>query len=634
MAFVIKNYGSGKLGDVSEVSATVNSYARVTAISATTITINTTTKIDGTATFVSGAKVLIHVSATTSSSYKTYLGCYLLTTITGVSGSTLTVADDFTKVLPSSELSRYYVQAIAVGEYQNLTLNSGTTITPPVYSASSYVGGIVAIMCTETLKFNGGHISLADRGIPIASKALRPTTANDVARDSGTYAGWENSDTHIHFMLNAGDGAAFIIAKTLECSDDSRIGNISKRGLQFYRGSTDSVTYNETAPTDVTNIGGSTILIAADTIENFTPKIIAKYRDKNSTAGQGICRCYIASETKLRNDEGLYAYDCISKPSRIRKIHFRGFGNGNVGDVTGSTVQLNNYATITKIDGCKVTYKNQTTAGLAQIQAGALVMIHFNHKGSTHVAEAGRFILANVLGDNGSVLTLDTNVPNISITNYAAQIVAIPQFNNFTLAVENKATPAFDGNQGGILAIACKGTCNLSNGKLNVEAKGGGGAYSRAGLAIIGNAQDNDKLPIGQGYGSVFIMAQNLIMNGSTSIGARANRSASGGYYKLNNGSGASGRFSSETSYGGYGSNGSGAKNYQGAHIFVVAEKITGLSVTAIATGGGNGTSQNSAGYGYGGGYNGGYSGGSSGWAFIYCNEVANQNTTGTILAN
>ena len=52
MAFEIKNYGSGKLGDVTEVTATVNSYARVTAISSTTITINTTTKIDGTATFV------------------------------------------------------------------------------------------------------------------------------------------------------------------------------------------------------------------------------------------------------------------------------------------------------------------------------------------------------------------------------------------------------------------------------------------------------------------------------------------------------------------------------------------------------------------------------------------------------
>ena len=45
MALKIADYGSGTLGDVSEVSATINSYARVTAISGRNVTINADTKI-------------------------------------------------------------------------------------------------------------------------------------------------------------------------------------------------------------------------------------------------------------------------------------------------------------------------------------------------------------------------------------------------------------------------------------------------------------------------------------------------------------------------------------------------------------------------------------------------------------
>ncbi|MBR1805799.1 MAG: hypothetical protein IJ774_05345, partial [Selenomonadaceae bacterium] len=82
MAFVVKDYGSGALGDVTEISSTVNSYARVTAINATSVTIDTATQVTGTATFTAGAKILLHVSATTSSSYKTYLGNWLLANVT------------------------------------------------------------------------------------------------------------------------------------------------------------------------------------------------------------------------------------------------------------------------------------------------------------------------------------------------------------------------------------------------------------------------------------------------------------------------------------------------------------------------------------------------------------------------
>ena len=546
-------------------------------------------------------------------------------------------------------------------------------------------------MCSETLTFDGGHIKLADRGIPPASKAIRPKVSqeSDGADDINRLSGWENSMTKDRFLLNSGDGACFIAAKTLICDEDSRIGNTSKFGVQFYRGATNSVVYNsETKPSSVTNVGGSSIFIAAETIQNFTCKMISKYRNSGSTAGQGLARCYIASETKLRNDEGLYAYDCLSKPSRIKTMNIKNFGNGSFGDGSGLTTQLNNYATVSSIDGRKITYGSQTTAGLAQIGAGALIMLHFNQKGSTNVTDAGRFILANVLSDNGSTLTIDTDPPNISTTDYNCQVVSIPQFNNFTLGATNSATPKYTSGKGGIFAIAVKNECNLSDAVIYTATNTSSAAYGRAGLGCIGNAQDSDKLPIGQGYGSIFILANKLTMNTTTRLGSTAygthlvggttmtSSKVCGGYRGLRFlgatdttavstycGSGAyggkgSGASSSYICTGGYGS--ASTNKYlksQGAHVMIVADTITYFCLHAISTGG-HGQTNSGAGYGgtgYNigtsstydchGGYNGGgggydlqsssstgYGGGSSGWAFVYCNNVVSQNTYATNL--
>ena len=682
MALVVKDYGNGSLGDVSSVTSTINSYARVTAVTSSTITINTSTQITGAADFTVGAKILLHVSATTSSSYKTYLGCWMLANITATSSGVLTLDADPTKCIPSANLAQYYVQAIAVAQYKNLELYSGTEITPPAYNVTNYNGGIVALMCSDTLTFGGGHINLSGKGIPVASKALRPTTQqeNDGTDDGDHYSGWENSDTKDHLLLNAGDGVAFIVAKKMACNSSSRIGNTATRGYQFCRGATNSVTYNETKPSGVTNIGGSTIFIAAQTITNFTPYMISKYRSTSLGAGQGICRCYIASNTKLRNDEGLYAYDCISDKSRVMKqFGIKDFGNGKFGDVTytDATFRPNNYAQVTAISGNKVTINTPTTFGTASIATGAMVMIHWCHKDATNITNAGRFFIANVLSYSSGVLVLDKAPPSISVTNYKCQVVSIPQYNNFTLesTIYGKVADQSE-TTGGIYAIAVKNVCNLSGGKMISGDYSSGNnkiatvAYGREGLAVIGNAQDNNKLPIGQGLGSVLILANHLVMNDETRIGYLGQGSAlpkdAGGYrgmytvqksaitspYLSEAGSGASEGVKS--SYiGGYGSNGSNSFSRQGAHIMIIANKITNFKQGAISSGGcgwdtggaGYGgtslnTSPSSGGLYYSsGGYNGGsagnfYCSGSSGWAFIYCNEVVNQDTTDTVLAN
>lgn len=281
MALQIDDYGSGALGDATQVISTVNSYARVTAISATSITINTANQTTGTATFKVNAKILLHVSAATGKDYKKYLGKWLIANVTAMQSNVLTLDKDPTKIIPISELSKYYVQAVAIAQYKNLTLSTGTIITPPIYNASSYHGGIVAIMCSDTLKFAGGSISLTDRGIPATSKTLRPLLKQESSGtlDVDTYSGWENYCAET-FPLNSGDGAAFIITKKLVCTDTSRIGNVSSYGSQYHRGATDSV---GSKPSKVTNIGGSSIFIAAETIENFQIKMLAKYRSSDST---------------------------------------------------------------------------------------------------------------------------------------------------------------------------------------------------------------------------------------------------------------------------------------------------------------------------------------------------------------
>lgn len=205
MSFIVKSYGDGSLGDVSEITSSVNSYAAVTAITANSITIDAATKIMGTADFTVGAKILIHVSATTgsTSALKIYLGKWCVATVTAVSGNVLTLDEDPTKIIPADSFAKYYVQAVAIAQYKNLTLTTGTTLTPPVYNVSSYHGGIVAIMCSETLTFAGGHISLTDRGIPITSKALRPDLKFDAADlDTEDYSGMENYCAQA-FPLNA-----------------------------------------------------------------------------------------------------------------------------------------------------------------------------------------------------------------------------------------------------------------------------------------------------------------------------------------------------------------------------------------------------------------------------------------------
>lgn len=704
-------YGSGELGDVTNPVGQICTTAYASDYANGTLTLSGSRNVGIYGDFAAGMEVLIQIagmsgrdndednpnlglwtvaSISAVDTENNALGLWQIASESGVdaSGNAVYFTEYGMSTLEeifSTNYFRYQITVTSIPHFRNLTLNTGCYLTPRR-------GFPLAFKCSETFTLNGGHIDLRNKGLEGDGGRPLLEQEREGTADTDKYSGWENSETHRHFAMNYGDGAAFIIAKQLTVANtSSRIGNPNFTGVQFCRGASDS--YN--LPTNATNVGGSTIMLVAGNIQGFTPNFIAKYRDDTLFTGKGLARCYIASNTPLRNDEGLYAYDCIANPDRLSSLNIKSFGDGSAGS-SSLTSQINNYAQVNAIDSTKkvLTVTGITTAGAAPLAVGALVMIHFNHRTSGRFGHSGRFILAKILGISGNDITIDTAVPTDLFNNldaYACQIISVPQFSNYTLNTENAATPVFDGRKGGIFAIAVSNTCDLSDGKINVEGKGGGIAYGKTGLAYIGNAQDNDRLPIGQGHGSIFILAKNLTMNSSTRIGATYSGANTGGRIKrsadytgysgggtLYDGRGAGGGYLDgelSTSYGGYGSSGYARNNStaavtmmgcQGAHIMIIADTITGFSQAAISTGGEgtgyeDGVNQSTvkpvgcggAGYGGAGGKNGGKGGyngggilsdvvissgftnlnaGSSGWAFVYCNNVFNQNTTDTVI--
>lgn len=659
-------YGSGELGDVVDPVGAINTTAFwVYDAEGFGDSFNIESKEVGIyGDFAEGMEVLITVGGFSEgdTSCSQYPGVWCTASISSVVGNQIRLLDcdtaAFNKVVEASlvrGMAYQTISIISIPHFKNLTLNEGCYLTPRKLFP-------LALKCSGTLKLNGGHIDLRDKG-----GGERPITRQEKEGklDTDKYSGWENSQTKDRLLMNLGDGVAFIIANKLNVANTaSRIGNPATHGIRYCRGASNSPDVRNGNISGVTNVGGSTILLVAGTITNFNPAIIAKYRDSTLMGGSGLARCYIASNTKLRNDEGLYAYDCISNPSRLESLGIKSFGDGSDG-ASSLTSLINNYAKVTAIDSSRtvLTITGKTTAGAIPFALGKLVMYHVKQNAASPMDKTGRFFLAKIIGISGDDITIDTPVPSDfpdNFTDYRNQLITIPQYSSYTLSGENSATLAFDGDKGGIFAIAVNGTCDLSGGKINVIRKGGGRQYASEGLKTIGNAQDCDKLPIGQGHGSVFILANRLVMDSATRIGATYSGAKSvhgtssyfggaggsgnsGGGYNgagtatsttISGGGGGGGGFPSEAGYvGGYGSNGGNLSNAntrvgaQGAHIMIIADTITGFNQTAISTGGGGGDNvasggnvnnvpgdNASAGYGGGGHYThasgGGYNGG------------------------
>lgn len=692
MSFVLENYGGygrGTLGDVTDPPyAVVNAYAAVEEIKTYSLLVIPI----GDSQYQSwsdcvGCQVLVHAVASKSGRNKG-LGQFAIATITGTTqedgGLRLALDTDYTLLAQEVE-NNNYCQAVLIPEFKNLKLQSKSvkpgpfslTDTPiggydPVFAPC---GGIVAFKCSETLTLAGGHVDLRDAGFSTGTNTTyRPNLSHETngALDTDLHSGSENSVTKDRLLLNCGDGACLIMAKSIVCSSgSSRIGNPSTSGFQYCRGASDS----KNLPSGVSNQGGSSIFIATESFTNFTPGLIAKYRSTSSGTGRGLARAYLAVEApgnSIIPDEGLYALDCTQNLKRVKeRFNISGFGKGTDGDYTvtsNPTLCWNSYAKVTAISGR--VYTISRVSGDAEekfnFEVGRLVMIHQSRKSSGTDYTDGDFKISRITAISGSTVTIKHNF-SFNLSTYNVQMIVVPEFNNLTLAAEYNTAPRFQNGAGGIFAIAVMGTCNLSGAKINMEGKG---TFSSVVNVMQSNFFMKRGLPLGQGNGSVFILARTLTVNTNTRLGGTQDGSQFGGdainsyssSTSFSRGSqggwkGADGLPAStnttHTDYIGGGGSGSAAgtcpydsnvnggwhssakftdENYvygcQGAHVLIVADTINGLCLHALSTGGKGGKNLSTAtgvinslkggdgGCGYGGGGHSRCTAGNSAWAY------------------
>ena len=678
----VGGWGTGALGDITNPSGQINSYANVTAISTNTVTIGTAS--NGIyETFAVGKEILLHVSAVLSGTDATKLGKYLVATITGVSDSVLTLSKDVAaNLVANADLSTLVVQAITVAQFNTLTLSSGS-IAPIVYSTTNKYGGVIALKCKTELVFSGGSISLVDKGIPTASSAMRPLTAQETEMiGTGKHTtGWENHITSRQALMNCGDGVAMLWAKkTTVSSASSRIGGTTA-GVAYY-----PYAKGDNSPAEV--LGGSTILLASETIDGFAVSLISKGKG----TGTGYGRCYIATETRLPNDEGLYAQDCLSNPTRLRDLGITGFGDGRVGDVAQSaTFRPNTFAPITAINAARnaVTIGTVKSGLHSSFTVGETVCVHVT--GNRVVAKKadngtlGRFVFAKIIGITGSVITIDKAIPeDIPFNDYYLQLIAVPQYKNLTFSNDLWAYSSNNSSgdsvwpstkAGGVMVVLVKDTltidvavmapaCNVSI----CDPEYSGYNY-RPYIPSQCSGQQKNHAPVSQGPGAYIILARNIVFgaNGAIStyngagtgdrfggashlygggfcggVGSNGDMSVRTGGY-----SGSSGK-TNTTNDGGpwpttypyvddreYSNTGmpardaNGHQGFAGICLFIVADTISGFAMKKLNTGG-QGYENTESGHG-GSGYGAG-PGGGSGTSFIYVNNLVSPDYTGAVI--
>lgn len=616
---------------------------------------------------VVGAEVLIHHSLCKSTSpsdaVKTNLGKWEIRRITAVSGNNFTLDK-----APDIDLTNFYVQAAVIQEIENLTLSitnyvqsdgmlrseddSGYEVLidklmPSSFDATNYWGGILAVRIWDTLTLDGGHIDLYLKGLTTSTlKAYRPITLQEQSGSSDTqlYSGCENSICKDCLPINYGDGALFLIAKNIVVSDSSsRIGNPNLTGYQYRRNAIDTSSgyYGNT-------VGGSSLFIACNNFTGFAPAIISKCTP--STSGKGLGRAYIATGGLIGSilaDEGLYALDSVQNSKRLNSaLNVKNFGRGEGGNGTNTSSLLATYS-VSAVSSDKKTF---TCSGISTV-IGRLVMVHQLQKTAGANLNSGKFYLARIVSYNSSAKTMTLDFAcDVDPANYYVQIIPLKEFEDLTINGTVKGQ-AWSNGTGGILPIVCNGTLNLCGGFLDVR---GCGTKTSITNALVGNNFMRSRLYIGQGHGTVFILARKILMNSATRIGSNSDGanfggkayhedgwSAEGGYagkdggyhdstdgtYSTRSpGKGGWGGGAGANSYGrngGWHGNAPGWNNYveydyepyrslQGAHILIVSDSIDGFNLHAISTGGeyGDGRMENgnqwwagtSGGAGYGGG--------------------------------
>ena len=147
----IRNFGDGRLGDATNPTGQINTYARLTNLSVDRKTLTLSYINEGVYDRIEdGALVLIHVLGCVSSANVSEYGRYCVRKIASTNGTT---SISFDEPLPFSPdvFQKYICQAVVVSQFNNLTL-SNTVLNVTPYHALSQTGCLIAIATKGRLK--------------------------------------------------------------------------------------------------------------------------------------------------------------------------------------------------------------------------------------------------------------------------------------------------------------------------------------------------------------------------------------------------------------------------------------------------------------------------------------------------
>jgi hypothetical protein len=205
----VGGFGDGSFGNVtiSAQNTQINTYAMINSVDSGTGKITIGAQSEGVyGAFAAGQELMIHVSHYKSAS-KELLGRWFFRRIAAIDGSEVTLdrplSDDMQ--ITHSTVDLYWIQALSVPNFENLTVTSAGVIVPLAWGETSG-GGIVAFRCTDHLVLSNGKILTAGKGVHNQDHGLNLSHTEILER----------------FINN---GNVFIAARYVDGAPGARIGN-------------------------------------------------------------------------------------------------------------------------------------------------------------------------------------------------------------------------------------------------------------------------------------------------------------------------------------------------------------------------------------------------------------------------
>ena len=211
-------FGTGALGNVAIASRTqINSYAKVTSVMGSGYMITISNQNYGAyGRFAPGEEVMLHIS-NTSAKNKSDFGLRSFAHITSTSNNVLTLDAK----MPVQDLSGYTCQVVSVPNFGSLTVSSD--VVPMAYNGNC--GGIIAFRVSGALDISRGRLLTEGCGMGTGAKV----------------AGVTDRDLSVCLPLNEGNGAVFVVARTITMTASTRLGaswsGALGVGAAFVRGS-------------------------------------------------------------------------------------------------------------------------------------------------------------------------------------------------------------------------------------------------------------------------------------------------------------------------------------------------------------------------------------------------------------